>query len=334
MSFAAAGVAAAADATTNAVEGKAGVKPGSVDYPLDPVQGQREPAARITLTISGNTVDAYCIDLNHPLASGGTYQETGWVPSAVNNLGKVQWILVHSFPNVTSADVLKAANQPASGDADQIVYAGTQAAIWHFSDGFNLGDYKGGNPAVKATYPAVQGVYDYLLKNAVDTNEPAPTLSITPPDATGELGSKVGPYTVNTSSKATLTANGGKIVDADGNEVSSLTNGGKFWLTSDTAGKVTVDAKAVGTVPTGRVFTYTKAPKEAQKIILAGKVTTNLTAHASGTFIPKAAPAPATPSLPVTGASAIGAAIGGIALLVAGGVLVLLLRRRRVKFTA
>nr|WP_240942683.1 thioester domain-containing protein [Planosporangium thailandense] len=336
MSFAAAGVAAAADATTTPVEGKTGVRADhgkDVVYPLFSKTGHFEGAARITLTIGDKTVDAYCIDL-HTQLKRDTYQETKWDSSKVNNLGKVQWILVNSFPNVTPEAVLaKAKVTPTGGDAELPVYAATQAAIWHFSDGFDLGDFKGGDGA--ATYPMVQGVYDYLVNNAVDTEEPAPTLSITPPEATGELGSKLGPYTVNSSSKATLTAKGGTIVDANGAPLTESVEGGtKFWLTSDTAGKVTVDASATGLVPTGRVFTYKGGQDKAQKVILAGKVPTSLVAHASGTFLPKAAPAPATPSLPVTGASAVGAAVGGVALLLGGGVLVVLLRRRRVKFTA
>jgi LPXTG-motif cell wall-anchored protein len=161
-------------------------------------------------------------------------------------------------------------------------------------------------------------------------------LSIAPADATGEIGSKLGPYTVTSSSPATLSAIDGKIVDANGAAITGpVANGGKFWLTRDTAGKVTVDAKAGGAVPTGRVFTATRTTKKVlkkfQKIILAGAAPTELIAHAAGTFTPKAAPAP---TLPVTGASAVGAAIGGLVLLGGGGVLVAMLRRRRINFTA
>jgi TQXA domain-containing protein/LPXTG-motif cell wall-anchored protein len=340
MSFTAAGIAAAAETTTTPVIGTAGIeKDGNtkVSYPLYTESGTRHGAALITLTIEGKAVEAYCIDLNNDLDNGGKYHETAWQASAVQHLENVQWILVHSFPNVTPQQVLGDAGATAIAPADAtreelklLVYAATQGAIWHFSDGFNLGAYKGDNNRQAKGYPAVEKMYHYLVDNAGSAPEPAPTLSITPANATGEIGTKLGPFMVNSTSAATLTAAGGKIVDANGAPVTSpVANGGKFWLTGDTAGKVTVDATATGTVPSGRVFTATSTAKQFQKIILAGVATTTLAAHATGTFTPKAAP-----TLPVTGSSAVGAAVGGVALLGGGGVLVAMLRRRRIKFTA
>jgi TQXA domain-containing protein/LPXTG-motif cell wall-anchored protein len=332
MSFAAAGVAAAADATTTPVKGTVGVKTnsqgGEIGYPLFDGQGAEQPAVQITLTIGGEVIDAYCIDLHHELKKD-VYQETAWKASTVANLEKVQWILVNSVPNLSAEKVLEAANVKPEGvnpnDLPLLVYAATQGSIWHFSDGFELGTHPG------AKYDVVKGVYKYLVDHAVEVKEPAPTLGITPANATGEIGTKLGPYTVNSPSEpAALKATGGKIVDANGTEVTSpVKDGGKFWLTSDQTGKVTVDATAAGAVPTGRVFTFPAEPDKHQKIILAGKTTTKLIAHATGTFTPKAAP-----TLPVTGASAVGAAVGGVALLGGGGLLVAMLRRRRIKFTA
>jgi TQXA domain-containing protein/LPXTG-motif cell wall-anchored protein len=349
MSFTAAGVAAAAETTTTPVTGTAGVEKdgnGEVSYPLFDEGGTQHDAALITLTIGGKTVEAYCIDLKNDLDGGGKYQETAWQASAVKNLDKVQWILVHSFPNVTPQKVLDAAGATAlapQGASEQelklLVYAATQGAIWNFSDDFNLGAYNGKANAPEAkSYPAVEKVYHYLVDNAGSAPEPAPTLSIAPANVTGEIGTKLGPYTVTSSQPATLSATGGKIVDANGAEIAGpVANGEKFWLTSDTAGKVTVDAKAEGMVPIGRVFTATRkttaknVAKKFQKIILAGVAKTELIAHAAGTVTPKAAPAP---TLPVTGASAVGAAVGGLVLLGGGGVLVAVLRRRRINFTA
>lgn len=338
MSFTAAGVAAAADSTTTPVKGVAGVA--GDGFMLYDKNDNHADAALITLAIAGGKpVQAYCIDLNNPLKEGGTYQETAWQASEVANLEKVQWILVNSFPKVDAATVLQKAGAGSvnGGERDVLVYAATQGAIWHFSDGFELGDHPGGD------YGVVKKVYGYLVdaaEKAQGVKEPAPTLSINPTNATGEIGSKLGPYTVTSpAEKAALKATGGKVVDANGAEVTGpVADGGKFWLTSDQAGKVTVDATATGTVPTGRVFTFpqpagtsAKSVKNFQKIILAGEAKAELVAHATGTFTPKAAP---VPTLPVTGASAVGAAVGGVALLGGGSLLVVALRRRRVKFTA
>ncbi|GAA1795076.1 Cys-Gln thioester bond-forming surface protein [Planosporangium flavigriseum] len=331
LSFTAAGVAAAADAPApvTGVAGDAGS--GHKVYTNDDDFG----VGLKTLKIGDQTVAAYCIDLKHGLEEGGSYQETAWEPSRVNNLDNVQWILTHSWPKVDDVTkVLAAAHVTTEGiDAEELrtlVYVGTQGAIWHFSDDINVT-----TPAAKAgdkKYGVIKAVYDYLVAGAdkaKNVKEPGPNLTITPDSATGEVGSKLGPYAVNSSSEAKLTASGGKIVDANGAPVPAVPAGGKFWLTSDAAGKVTVDATAEGRVPTGRVFTSKTGPDQHQKIILAGEAKAESVAHAIGTFTPKAAP-----TLPVTGASAVGAAVGGVVLLGGGGVLVAMLRRRRVTFTA
>jgi TQXA domain-containing protein/LPXTG-motif cell wall-anchored protein len=334
LSLVAAGAAVAAEPTVTGVAGIAKDSAGrEISYPLFDESGLQHDAAMITLTIDGKAVEAYCIDLKHPLKRD-TYKETAWKAATVANLDKVQWLLAHSVPNVAATDVLAAAGvaKPAGAsdkELELLVYAATQGAIWHYSDGLKLGAHGG------AGYKVVKDVYDYLVAHAGSESEPAATLSITPANATGEIGAKLGPYTVKSSAPATLTASGGKIVDANGAEVTGpIANGGQFWLTSDTAGKVTVDASAVGKVPTGRVFTYASKPNDFQKIILAGVATTKLTAQATGSFTPKAPAAPAVPTLPVTGSSAVGAAIAGVLLLAGGGVLVMVIRRRRVKFTA
>jgi LPXTG-motif cell wall-anchored protein len=340
MSLVATGVAAAAETT---VTGQAGIaKDGNgkkISYPLFDEQRHAYDAYLITLTIGEKAAEAYCIDLKHPLKEDGTYQETAWKSSTVRNLGMVQWVLVHSVPNVTADDVLKNAKVPRpTGVSDEelqvLVYAATQGAVWHFSDGFTVGANPG--EGARPRYDLVKSVYDYLATNARSESEPVATLGISPGSATGEVGTKLGPYTVTSSSPATVTATGGKIVDANGAQLNGpVADGGKFWLTSDAAGKVTVDANAEGKIPTGRVFTFAQKPNDVQKIILAGVIKTKLTARATGTFTPKGAvPAAPAPTLPVTGASAVGATVAGLLLLAGGGVLVALLRRRRIKFTA
>ena len=336
--FGAPGVAAAAaDAPVTGVPGSL---PGN-GYPLVDDKGHTIDAGVITLTIGRKTAEAYCVDIKHPLKEADTYQETAWKTAAsgdltVDALAKVQWILLHSTPQVAAEDVLKAANITAPPRIDHkgldlLVYAATQAAIWHNSDGFVLGDHAG------ATYAVVHGVYDYLVGQARSESEPGPTLRIAPQTATGAVGSKVGPYTVTSSGPATLKATGGKIVDQHGAEITGpLADGTKFWLTSAAAGKVTVDATGTGTVPTGRVFTDVKKADKYQKIILAGSAPAQATAQAVGTF-GTAAPGPSAssaPTLPITGASVTGAVVMAGVLLAVGTGLVLMIRRRRVKFTA
>jgi TQXA domain-containing protein/LPXTG-motif cell wall-anchored protein len=333
MSLGVSGVAGAAEPTVTGVAGIAKDGNKEVSYPLRDVQGHRHDAALITLTIDGKAVEAYCVDLKHPLKRD-TYQETAWKTSTVANLDKVQWLLINSVPNVDAAKVLKTAgvDRPANVTDRQLeilVYAATQGAIWHFSDGLDVG------PSNHPGYDVVLPLYQYLIDHAGSESEPAPTLTITPATATAQVGAKLGPYTIKSSAPATVTATGGTLVDAAGAKLTGpIANGGQFWVTGDTAGKVTVDATADGTVPTGRVFTFGAQPNKYQKIILAGVAKTKLTAQATGAFTPKVPAAPAVPTLPVTGSSAVGAVIAGVLLLAGGVVLLTVLRRRRVKFTA
>jgi LPXTG-motif cell wall-anchored protein len=327
MSLVVSGVAGAAEPK---VTGEAGIAKDAQGYTLVDSKGRMHEAAPITLTINGKVAEAYCIDLKHPLKHD-TYEETAWKEATVKNLDQIQWVLVHSVPNVTAADVLKAANvERPEGVSDRqlevLVYAATQGGIWHFSDGLDVAG------SDRPGYATVKAVYDYLVGNAGSEKEPGPTLSITPATATAHVGEKLGPYTVKSSAPATLKATGGTIVDAAGTPVTGpVANGGQFYVTGNTVGKVTVDATAEGAVPTGRVFTFGAEPDKFQKIILAGKAKTTVTAQATGSFVAKP---PAAPSLPVTGSAAAGAAVAGVLLLAGGGALVTVLRRRRIRFTA
>jgi LPXTG-motif cell wall-anchored protein len=243
-------------------------------------------------------------------------------------------VLVHSVPNVPAADVLKAAkvDRPdgvSDSDLEVLVYAATQGAIWNLTDGLKVGP-----DGTAPHYATVYKVYEYLTKPGSE-KEPGPTLSITPATATAHVGAKLGPYTVKSSGPVTLKVTGGTIVDETGTPVAGpVANGRQFWVAGDNAVKVTVDATAEGAVPIGRVFTFGSKPDKFQKIILAGKAKTTVTAQATGSFVAKPPAAPAPPSLPVTGSAAAGAAVAGVLLLGGGGVLMAVLRRRRIKFTA
>jgi LPXTG-motif cell wall-anchored protein len=54
----------------------------------------------------------------------------------------------------------------------------------------------------------------------------------------------------------------------------------------------------------------------------------------SATPTPSASPSASRPALPVTGASATGTIVVGVLLLAGGGLLMVMIRRRKIKFTA
>jgi LPXTG-motif cell wall-anchored protein len=300
---------------------------------------------RFTPKDGGDSTPVYCVSFTADL-SDGAYKDGS--AKGIKNYEEISWLLANSYPHVDAATVLDNAGTavPTTGfhdfnNAAFLAYVGTQTAIWELS---NPGDFKLGKTwsstlnVNQDQYAAIVAVHDYLVDLIGST--PHPTLSITSPSTTtGTVGTKVGPFTVHSGkAEAQLTVTGGKIVDKDGNEITSLKNNGQFWLTSDAAGSVTVHATATFTVPAGEVFVPKKG--EGQIVIAPGSGTKTKQAEATATFtVPESAsptPAPSSPApgLPVTGANVTGAAIGGGVLLIAGLGLVLVLRRRRVKFTA
>ncbi|MEV4821324.1 thioester domain-containing protein [Micromonospora sp. NPDC049274] len=357
-----AGAAAAAPAT-----GVAKVVEGSqVTLKLD---GKTRTTSALALKIDGKLVPAFCIDYHTNVKLDGKYDEGTWDKSEVQNLGKVQWVLTHGYPNADSAALLAAAHvtPPAKigkKQLDTLLYFGTQTAVWHFSDGIELGAWeKGLQP--RDQYAVIQGVRDYLVANATDQPEPRAELAVDPASATATVGGKAGPFTVKGPAGAiTVAVTGGTAVDAEGKPVTTTTNGGQFWLAAEAAGTVNVTLTAQDSVSFGRVFLFTGA-KAAQKLILGGSTGATVTARAGATFTatpatppatssptpsassatPSASAQPASPApstspvsnggaLPLTGSPIAMAATAGLLLLAAGAVAVLLVRRRKVRFTA
>ncbi|MET7417767.1 thioester domain-containing protein [Dactylosporangium sp. NPDC005555] len=307
--------------------------------------GNETGAPRLGLKVAGASepVLAYCIDFARDITHTA-YVEAAWSKNENSSpteaeLGQVQWVLTHAYPTVGAEALLAAAKgtKPEGISAEllnKLVYAGTQSAVWTITDpdlfalratndGFNTG-------TTAEQYAVIVAVSEYLVKASKNpAADPQPKLEINPNTLSGEAGKKIGPFTVvSGGGTATLTATGGKLVDANGKDVTELPNGGKFWVVAEAAGTVSIDAKGSGSVPIGRMFVTSKDPNKTQKLILAGVAGTKLEATATVTVTPP------VPHLPQTGVKLTGAITAGV-LLVAGGVaLLLVVRRRRVRFTA
>jgi TQXA domain-containing protein len=190
----------------------------------------------------GTVVHTYCIELNVELNPKVPMKEAGWdaYPDANSLFNKnnteINWILHHSFPQVSDLSALS--RTAGLGDtiskADAI--AGTQAAIWHYSDGANLA---GGADA------DITGLFKYLTGSAnagqaqpTGSNGTAdPKLSIDPTtEMAGAAGDKIGPFTVSTNMTglelASQVPSGVTLVDGDGNTLdpAKITNGTKVYF--------------------------------------------------------------------------------------------------------
>ena len=316
------------------------------------------PVVRITLRYSDGSVrTAYCIDFNHEANKAGSEYDPGeWNESNVKNLPDIQWILSNSYPNVDAATVLKTAGADVSGlstdEQNFVAYAGTQTAIWNYSDGVQITGNSSKQGLSDAEYAAFDKLRTYLIDKATNAPEPtSPTLSVSPSSASGYAGEAVGPFTVTTTGtvdKITLApSDGTTAVDSDGKPITDVRNGTKFYLKSSSEGQATVTASGTGQIPTGQVYLAKGGPQSYQKLILADTATKPLSAQVSTTLTASPSPSPApsslspTPvaasptttssaggSLPVTGTS-LTLIVGAAVVLLGGGAALIVMARRR-----
>lgn len=251
-------------------------------------------AGLLSLTIDGEVdAQAYCIDINTPIGQGASLDEIEWDTSGVANLDEVEAILRHYHPNGNGPDDGPAEHQIAGTDAEKA--AATQAAIWHYTDGFDLTDDDGENPQqIIDNYNAILLAVGDGLEGF---GEPTVSLTITPPASTeGVEGGLVGPYTINTTADSvTLTPSEGVTLhNEDGSAFTGeVVDGTQVWLSSANEGGGTITATAETVVNAGRVF-FTEG---VQRLVLASTVTSDTTADAPVSFV--TAP-PTTPTSSTT----------------------------------
>jgi TQXA domain-containing protein/LPXTG-motif cell wall-anchored protein len=287
--------------TVSAVSGT--ITGNTVPVNLRFVGGATAGAALITLTtVGGDQLLTYCIELNTDTTVGVSYDEGTWTAANVPNINNVRAILQASYP-VRSVTQLQTATGIAGLTTQQAI-AGTQGAIWHFTDAINLDR----TVASQNAGSNIGRLYDFLLGVAANpAPEPAPALTITPATATGTVGTLVGPFTLHitpSTATATLTNDAGAaFTDGGGNPITPTTDGQVFWVRPVTEGTFHINATAEVTVPTGRVFLHPTTPANPaprQKLVLATSdaVTTTATASFGSTAAPTTttttAPAPTT----------------------------------------
>ncbi|MBB0245486.1 TQXA domain-containing protein [Streptomyces alkaliphilus] len=234
----------------------------------------------------GGTIKTYCIDFGTPTARNARYQETAWgssVLAANPNAGKIHWILQNSYPQV---DDLNALGQTVGLTGKEkltpaTAAAGTQAAIWRYSDPQHAA-------SATPTGKAAEKLTEYLYENAGEIAEPEISLELTPPEVAGKPGQKLGPIGVKTSagtvSIAPNTSAGVTVTDASGSPVTEAVDGSELYfdVPADAAdGTASFTASATLAAEVGRVFKgiHTKT----QTMILAGasEVSTSKTATAN-----------------------------------------------------
>ncbi|MET8448349.1 Cys-Gln thioester bond-forming surface protein [Streptomyces sp. NPDC005209] len=236
----------------------------------------------------GGMLQTYCVDLHNPTQRDAKYQETPWESTSLGankNAGRIRWILQNSYPQVNDLATL-AERAGAHGLTEQDAAAGTQVAIWRYSDGAD----------VDAVDPQAEKLADYLEKSARGMAEPPASLTLDPPAVSGRPGAPLGPVTVHTNARAVTVIppsdaamSGVRIVDKAGKAVTSAKNGSRLYFdvpedADDGSAALTVQAST--TVPVGRAFA---SESRSQIQILAGSSESTVSATASATWAEKGA---------------------------------------------
>ncbi|MFY7068757.1 thioester domain-containing protein [Nocardiopsis changdeensis] len=248
--------------------------------------GQNVGATMFELTLEGgDTFSAYCIDLETSTRNNAWYVEDAWAnypgKGDFTAPGKVHWILQNSYPTVSAQELGQQVNLPRLSESHAM--AATQAAIWHFTNGADLG-----------RAPAnVTKVYRHLIESAEDLpQEPGPSLTVTPGTAEGEAGSTVGEFAIETSAASvpvTVEAPAGvELVDLEtGEAVSAVENGDKvgFEVPAGTeAGQASFSLETTAEVSAGRLFKGEDPAKPTQTLITAKSEDVTVSASATATW--------------------------------------------------
>ncbi|WP_406445846.1 Cys-Gln thioester bond-forming surface protein [Streptomyces sp. NBC_00631] len=231
----------------------------------------------------GGTLQTYCVDLHNPAQRDAKYHETAWSGTSLGadrNAGDIRWILQNSYPQVN--DLAALARKAGVGSlTEQDAAAGTQVAIWRYSDGAD----------VDAVDPQAEKLADYLEKNARGQNEPQASLTLSPAAVSGRPGGLLGPVTVHTNARTVAVIppsdaalSGVRITDRTGKPVTTAQEGSKLYFkvpddAADGSAELTVQAST--TVPVGRAFT---SDSRSQTQILAGSSESTVAATANATW--------------------------------------------------
>ncbi|MEV0220285.1 Cys-Gln thioester bond-forming surface protein [Streptomyces sp. NPDC050704] len=231
---------------------------------------------------NGGTLQTYCVDIHNPTQKDARYQETPWSGTSLNgnpDAGRIRWILQNSYPQVNDLAAL-GVKAGVSGLTEQDAAVATQVAIWRYSDGAD----------VDAVDPRAERLADYLQRSARNLAEPKASLTLDPPAVSGATGELLGPVTVHTNAAgATVTppadaANGVKVVDRDGEKITSAADGSELFFDvpkGAAAGSATLTVQASTTVPVGRAFA---SETRSQTQILAGSSESTVSATATANW--------------------------------------------------
>ncbi|MFI7675032.1 Cys-Gln thioester bond-forming surface protein [Actinophytocola sp. NPDC049390] len=271
----------------------------------------------------GTKLRMYCVEIDTSIDAEHSMVEQPWdkypnPDSPFNkNRDKINWVLHNGYPVVGADELTEILTEQGKtlndGIDEKEAITATQAAVWHYSDDTKLNR---SNPLPDGPGGAKDDVvvlYDYLTgdANIGKGDQPTPALAIAPAEKSGEAGTRIGPFTVNTTGEIDeLTANlpeGVKITDVDGVELTAdkIKNNAQLYLDvpeGTEAGEASFELTANASVDTGRLFVGEKYSEKnkTQSLIVATAEKSELSAKAKGTWTAATTPPSSTTEAPPT----------------------------------
>ena len=315
-------------------------------------------AGMLNLQVDGSSSveGAYCVDFIGGIDEGDTIPEVPWDGSSIANRDAVERILNSYFP----VGVGPEGYEIEGTDSEKA--AATQAAIWHFTNGFEL-ESSNGHPTVLANY---QTILAAVAGGALPALGGPVTLSIEgDTDVDAIPGQLIGPFVIHTSAASVdLTPGEGVTLHhEDGSPFEGpASDGDELWLEASEAGEASLYAYAAGVESGVRLFADadvqdlaflvvtprevmdevevevqtppTSSPPSSTTTPPESTTTTDSTVPQQGTpstssTVPVTTPTSNGGGLPITGANTLGLVGAALVLLAAGVGFGAYSRRRR-----
>ncbi len=315
-------------------------------------------AGLLNLQVDGSSSveGAYCVDFIGGIDEGDTIPEVPWDGSSIANRDAVERILNSYFP----VGVGPEGYEIEGTDSEKA--AATQAAIWHFTNGFEL-ESSNGHPTVLANY---QTIVAAVADGALPALGGPVTLSIEgDTDVDAIPGQLIGPFVIHTSAASVdLTPGEGVTLHhEDGSPFEApASDGDELWLEASEAGEASLYAYAAGVEAGVRLFADadvqdlaflvvtprevmdevevevqtppTSSPPSSTTTPPESTTTTDSTVPQQGTpsttsTVPVTTPTSNGGGLPITGANTLGLVGAALVLLAAGVGFGAYSRRRR-----
>jgi TQXA domain-containing protein len=269
----------------------------------------------------GTKLHMYCVEIDTNIDAEHSMVEQPWdkYPNPDSpfheNRDKINWVLHNGYPVVDADELTEILTEQGKtlndGIDEKEAITATQAAVWHYSDDTELdrsNPMPGGPGEAKDD---VLALYDYLTgeANVGKGDQPTPALAIAPAEKSGEAGTRIGPFTVNTTGEIDkLTANlpeGVKITDVDGAELTAdkIKNNAQLYLdvpAGTEAGEASFELTADASVDTGRLFVGERYGNKhkTQSLIVATAEKSELAAKAKATWTEATTPPSSTTEVP------------------------------------